>query len=183
MGNEKSKTSSQQKPGPAPQQSAPPGKIPKDTTYVLLIHKSTREQELVVRHFRDVLTANANGKVRVTKIVNVFSSSCESDVTDSSWLEEMENDNVVLLCLTAEAIPLLERIMRDKGYVQNDNLHRKVFSVSFGTVLEWPPAGMQRAGEHVRDFAFNFESANNLKPKDFEKSDTMPALIAAIKGT
>ncbi|XP_028394672.1 uncharacterized protein LOC114518855 [Dendronephthya gigantea] len=182
MGNKKSKKSNQQQPGPAPKQSEPSGRIPKDTTYILLIHKSTEEQERVVRHFRDALTSKASGKVRVKKIVNVSSPSCERDVKDSSWVDENESDIVVLLCLTAEAIPTLERIMRDKGYVRND-LHQKVFSVSFGASLEWPPAGIQRVAQNARDFAFNFENVDNLKPKDFEKSDTMLALLAAIKGT
>jgi hypothetical protein len=80
---------------------------------------------------------------------------------------------------------LLEQIIKEKQYVKNGRLNGKVFSVSFGESLNaqlWPPGGIQKGTEHARDFAFNLGSVDDLTPKNFEKSDRMTALVAAMKG-
>ena len=184
MGNDSSKAKGKQNAEQQTKHVQAPGTVLNDTKKVLLVYKSdTKEQELIVRHFRDALTDKANGSVKVEKSVNLANGNGNDNVKDSSWLNEV--NNIVLLCLTSEAISLLEQILREKRYVQDGRLNGKVFSVSFGASLndQWPPGGIQKGSEHVRDFAFNFENVDSLKPKDFEKSARMTALVAAMQGT
>ena len=161
-----------------------PGRILKDTKKVLFVHESkTKQQEIVVRNFRDALTHKANGSVKVEKIVNMANPSEKDTVKDSPWLDEV--NNVILLSLKSEAISLMEQMVKEKNYVKDGRLNGKVFSVSFGESLssQWPPEGIQKGTDHARDFAFDFENVDCLTPKDFESSDRMTALVAAIKGT
>ena len=183
MGSDTSKPKGQQnvQSSPRPSRQAA-GRVLKDTKKVLLVHMSgTKQQELIVRHFRDALTHSACGSLKVEMTVNIANE--KDNVKNSSWLDEV--NNVILLCLTSEAIALLEQIIREKKYVKDDRLNEKVFSVSFGGSLNshWPPAGMQKGTDHCRDFAFNFGNVDSLTPKDFETSDRMTALVAAIKGS
>ena len=183
MGSDTSKPKGQQNSQSSSQPSRQAaGRILKDTKKVLLVHMSdTKQQELIVRHFRDALTHSACGSVKVEMTVNIANE--KDDVKNSSWLDGV--NNVILLCLKSEAIALLEQIVREKKYVENDRLNGKVFSVSFGGSLnsQWPPGGMQKDTDHCRDFAFNFENVDSLTPKDFERSDRMTALVAAMKGS
>ena len=159
-----------------------PGRNLRDTKKVLFVHQSkTKEQELVVRNFRDALTYKANGSVKVELIVNMADPSKKDTVKDSSWLDEV--NNVILLCLKSEAISLMEQMIKEKNYVKDGLLNGKVFSVSFGQSSQWPPEGIQKGTDHARDFAFEFENVDCLTPIDFESSDRMTALVAAIKGT
>ncbi|CAB3980553.1 Hypothetical predicted protein [Paramuricea clavata] len=153
------------------------GRIQNDTKMVLLVHKSDTDKQKLVNYFRRALTSKASGSLKVED-VNVANGN--DNVKDSSWLDEV--NNIVLLCLTSETIPSLEQIIREKRYVQDGRLNRKVFSVSFGANLnaQWPPGGIQN--ENNRDFAFNFENVENLTPTDFKTSDRMTVLIAAMRG-
>lgn len=158
------------------------GKTLSDTRKILLLHKSNEEQLKVVRNFRDALTTAANGGIRVTNFVNIAEG--KDDLKGLPWIEEL--NNVVLICLTSEAIAQLETILREKRFAdENGHLHGKVFSVSFGESLasEWPPKGIDRGTLDARDFHFGFTNVEKLKPQDFEKSEKMNALVAAIKGT
>jgi len=183
MGNSETKEEQQLKADC--QQSAPSsrGKTLSDTKKIFLLHKSTGEQLKVVRNFRDALTTAAHGSIRVANDVNIADGKDDS-LKDLPWLEEL--NNVVLICLTSEAIAQLEKIVRDKGFAdENGHLHGKVFSISFGGSLasEWPPTGLQRGSLDARDFHFGFSEVAKLKPQDFERSEKMNALVAAIKGT
>lgn len=174
--NQQMKTASQ----PSGQQSR--GKTLNNTKEILLIHKSNADQLKVVRNFRDALTTKANGSVRVMDFVNIADGN---EISKSlSWLEEL--NNVVLICLTSEAIHQLEKIVREKRFANaNGYLHGKVFSISFGESLDsvWPPEGLKTGSLDARDFHFGFSDVDKLRPQDFERSDKMNALIAAIKGT
>lgn len=183
MGNAGSaKKKHQKKAIPPSSATSTQGKTLNDTKKILLLHKSDAEQVKVVRNFRDALTSKANGSIRVTDFVNVADGS--GFAKSLPWLEEL--NNVVLICLTSEAITQLEKIVRDKRFAdENGHLHGKVFSVSFGENLssEWPPQGLQKGSLDARDFHFGFKDVVNLRPQDFERSDKMNALVAAIKGT
>ena len=183
MGNDSSKAKGQDNPQSVGQQrEQTSGKTLQDTKKVLLAHKSeTSEQEIAVRHFRDALTHKANGSVKVNKTVNIAKG--KDSLKDSSWLDEI--NHVLLFCLTSDAIPLFEQIIREEKYVQDGRLNGKVFSVIFGESLscEWPPKGISKGSDHARDFTFNFENVDTLTPKDFEQSDKMTALVAAMRGT
>lgn len=183
MGNAEAKKKQQQKTESKP--SAPPsrGNTLSDTKEILLLHKSSDEQLKVVRNFRDALTTVAHGSIRVSSVVNIAEGKDDS-LKGLPWLEEL--NNVVLICLTSEAIAQLETIVRDKRLAnESGHLHGKVFSISFGESLasEWPPKGLQRGSLDARDFHFGFSDVAKLKPQDFERSEMMNALVAAIKGT
>ena len=185
MGGNSSKSGGQQNvQHPTPTSRQDPGKILRDTKKVLFFHQSkTKQEEVVVRNFRDALTHKANGSVKVEMIVNMANPSEKETAKDSQWLDEV--NNVILLCLKSEAISLMKQMIKEKNYVKDSRLNGKVFSVSFGESLssQWPPEGIQKGTDHARDFAFNFENVDCLTPKDFEGSDRMTALVAAIKGT
>lgn len=177
MGNAKTKTGSQ------PNAPSSRGNNLSDTKKILILHKSNGDQLRIVRHFRDALTTAANGSIRVTNVVNIADGK-EDSLKGLPWLEEL--NNVVLICLTSEAITQLEKIVRDKRLAdENGRLHGKVFSISFGESLasEWPPKGLQKGSLDARDFHFGFSDLGKLKPQDFERSEKMNALVAAIKGT
>ena len=179
MGNAEAKEKQQQKTESKP--SAPSSRG--NTKEILLLHKSNVEQLKVVRNFRDALTTVAHGSIRVTNVVNIAEGKDDS-LKGLPWLEEL--NNVVLICLTSEAIAQLETIVRDKRLAdESGHLHGKVFSISFGESLasEWPPKGLQRGSLDARDFHFGFSDVAKLKPQDFERSERMNALVAAIKGT
>lgn len=159
------------------------GKTLNDTKKILLLHKSTGEQLKAVRHFRDALTTAAHGSIRVTSDVNIADGKDDS-LKGLPWLQEL--NNVLLICLTSEAIAHLEKIVRDKRLTdENGHLHGKVFSITFGESLasEWPPKGLQSGSLDARDFHFGFSEVAKLRPQDFERSEKMNALVAAIKGT
>lgn len=172
MGNAKSAKKKEQ----------PQGKLLDDTKKILLLHKSNDEQLKIVRHFRDALTAKANGGVRVSVFVNIAD---ENEIPISlPWLEEL--NNIVLICLTSETIAQLGKIVREKRFADEHGiLHGKVFTVTFGESLasEWPPKGLKKGSSDARDFHFGFSDVNKLRPQDFDRSDQMNALVAAIKGT
>ena len=158
------------------------GKTLNNTKQVLLVHKSSNEQVKAVRNFRDALTTVASGSIRVSSFVNVAEGT--EKVKDLPWLDEV--NNVLLICLTPEAITHLEEIVRNKRFAdENGVLHGKVFSISFGRSLasKWPPKGMKSASSDARNFCFEFPDVEKLKPQDFETSGKMQALVSAIKGT
>lgn len=185
MGNADTKKKQQQKTVADSQPSAPSsrGKTLSDTKKILLLHKSSDDQLKIVRNFRDALTTAAHGSVRVTSVVNIAEGK-DDTLKGLPWLEEL--NNVVLICLTSDAIVQLETIVRDKRLAdENGHLHGKVFSISFGDSLasEWPPKGIKKGSLDARDFHFGFSDVAKLKPQDFERSEKMNALVAAIKGT
>lgn len=180
MGNKPSK---EEETKPASQMSpSGQGKILNDTKEILLLHKSTVDQQKIVRHFRDALTTAANGGIHVKELVNIANGNEFSK--DIHWLKEF--NNIVLICLRCEAITDLEKTIRDKGFVdQNGRFHGKVFTISFGESLApaWPPEGIASNSQDTRDFFFGFPDVEKIKPQDFERSEKMNALIAAIRGT
>ena len=183
MGNTETKKKQQLKADSQQSQPSSRGKTLNDTKKILLLHKSTGEQLKVVWNFRDALTTAANGSIRVANVVNIADGKDDS-LKGLPWLEEL--NNVVLICLTSEAIAQLEKIVLDKRLAdETGHLHEKVFSISFGESLasEWPPKGLQRRSLDARDFHFGFSEVTKLKPQDFERSEKMNALVAAIKGT
>ena len=183
MGNAETKKKQQQKTGSQPNAPSSRGNNLSDTKKILILHKSNGEQLKIVRYFRDALTTAAHGSIRVTNVVNIADGK-EDSLKGLPWLEEL--NNVVLICLTSEAIAQLEKIVRDKRLAdERGHLHGKVFSISFGESLasEWPPKGLQRGSLDARDFHFGFSDVGKLKPQDFERSEKMNALVAAIKGT
>lgn len=157
------------------------GKTLSTTKKILLLHKSNPEQLKIVKYFRDALTAKANGSVRVTDFVNIADGGEKS--ISLSWLDKL--NNIVLICLTSEAIEQLEKIVREKRLVDEEgHLHGRVFSVSLGeSPTGWPPEGLEKGSLDARDFHFGFPDIETLKPRDFEESDKMSALVAAIRGT
>lgn len=149
---------------------------------ILLLHKSNSEQLKVVRNFRHGLNAKANGTVRVTNFVNVADGV--EIPKNLSWLNEL--NNVVLICLTPEAIEQFQGIIMKKGFAdENGHLHEKVFTICFGEGLAslWPPKGLNRSSKDLRDFHFGFSDSEKLQPLDFEKSPRLKSLIAAIRLT
>ena len=183
MGTVTSKANSQKETDPQQHPLSSRGKTLSDTKKIFLLHKSGAEQLKVVKNFRDALTTAANGGIRVTNVVNIAEGT--DDFEGLPWLQ-LELNNVILICVTSEAIVQLETILREKRLAdENGNLHGKVFSVSFGENMfsEWPPKGIQRGTLDARDFYFGFANVEKLLPKDFEKSEKMNALVAAIKGT
>ena len=183
MGNAETKKKQQLKADSQQREPSSKGKTLSDTKKILLLHKSNDDQLKVVRNFRDALTAAAHGSIQVASVVNIADGKDDS-LKGLPWLEEL--NNVVLICLTSEAIAQLEKIVRDKRLAdESGHLHGKVFSISFGESLasEWPPKGLQRGSYDARDFHFGFSEVAKLKPQDFERSEKMNALVAAIKGT
>ena len=179
----KAKKNSQKETDPQRHPPSSRGKTLSDTKKILLLHKSGEEQLKVVKNFRDALTIAANGGIRVINSVNIDEGT--DNFEGLPWLE-LELNNVILICLTSEAIVQLETILREKRLAdENGHLHGKVFSVSFGENMssEWPPKGIKRSTLDARDFYFGFANVEKLLPKDFEKSEKMNALVAAIKGT
>ena len=177
----KAKKNSQKETDPQRHPPSSRGKTLSDTKKILLLHKSGEEQ--LVKNFRDALTIAANGGIRVINSVNIDEGT--DNFEGLPWLE-LELNNVILICLTSEAIVQLETILREKRLAdENGHLHGKVFSVSFGENMssEWPPKGIKRSTLDARDFYFGFANVEKLLPKDFEKSEKMNALVAAIKGT
>lgn len=183
MGNaESDKKNQQQKTVSQPPAPTSRGKTLNDTKKILLLHKSNADQLKVVRNFRDALTTKANGSIRVTDFINIADGN--EIAKTLPWLDEL--NNVVLICLTSEAVAQLEKVVREKRFADdNGHLHGKVFSISFGESLaaEWPPKGLKKGSLDARDFHFGFSDVNKLRPQDFERSDKMNALVAAIKGT
>ena len=152
-----------------------------DTMNVLLLHKSDAKQLQIVRNFRDGLIAKTEGTVEVTDFINI-AHECKIP-HNLAWLNDL--NNVVLLCLTPDAMDQFEKIILEKGFAdENGDLHKKVFSVVFGEKLaEWPPRGLKKGSTDLRDFHFGFSDVENLRPEDFEKSLRVNSLIAAIKAT
>ena len=183
MGNTETKKKQQLKADSQQSEPSSREKTLSDTKKILLLHKSNDEQLKVVRNFRDALTTAAHGSIRVANVVNIADGEDDSLIS-LPWLEEL--NNVLLICLTSEAIAQLEEIVRDNRLAdENGLLHGNVFSISFGESLasEWPPKGLQRGSLDARDFHFGFSEVAKLKPQDFERSEKMNALVAAIKGT
>lgn len=156
--------------------------MPFNTKRILILHKSSASQLQATRNFRDALIAKANGSVRVTNFVNVAD---KNEIPKSlAWLNEL--NNVVIICLKSEAIEEFQKIVLEKGFADhNGQLHKKVFTVSFGESLtsKWPPKGLIKGSKDLRDFHFGFSDEQNLRPQDFEGSLRLTSLIAAIKGT
>lgn len=155
---------------------------PFETKNVLFLHKSNAAQLDTVRNFRDALILKTNGTVHVTYFVNIAD---ENEIPESlEWLNEL--NNVVLVCLTSEAIQSFERIVRKKRFAdENGQLHEKLFTVTFGEKLDsqWPPKGLKTGSTDLRDFYFGFTDVENIRPQDFKKSLRLNSLIAAIKAT
>lgn len=154
---------------------------PFETKNILLLHKSNASQSEVVENFLDALESRTQGTIDVTNFVNI---ATETEVPKSlAWLNQ--TNNVVLICLTPEAIDDFRRIILEKGFSdQRGNLHSKVFTISFGEkcTAEWPPKGLIKGSKDLRDFHFGFTDVHKLRQQDFEKSLRLNSLIAAIKG-
>lgn len=155
---------------------------PSEMKKVLLLHKSNATQLRVVRGFRDALIGKTNGTVDVEYFVNIAN---EKEIPRSrAWLNEL--NNVVLFCLTSEAIEDFHRIIRENRFAdENGFLHVKLFTVTFGekVISEWPPKGMKSSSTDLRDFYFGFPDVENIQPQDFKSSLRLNSLIAAIKLT
>ena len=149
---------------------------------VLLLHKSNATQLRVVSSFRDALIGKTNGTVDAEYCVNIAN---EKEIPGSrAWLDEL--NNVVLFCLTSEAIEDFHRIIRENRFAdENGFLHVKLFTVSFGEKVcsGWPPKGMKSASTDLRDFYFGFPDVEKIRPQDFTSSLRLNSLIAAIKLT
>ena len=152
---------------------------PLDTKKIILLHNSNATQLQAVRNFRDALIAKANGNFDVTNFVNIADGN---EIPKSlAWLDEL--NNVVLLCLTSEAIEHFKNIVLRKNFAdENGQLHPKVFSISFGESLssEWPPTGLRKGSRDLRDFYFGFSDVEKLRLQDFKRSLRIDSLIAAI---
>lgn len=154
---------------------------PFETKNILLLHKSNTSQSEVVENFLDALESRTQGTIDVTNFVNI---ATETEVPKTlAWLNQ--TNNVVLICLTPEAIDDFRRIVLEKGFSdQRGNIHSKVFTISFGEkcTAEWPPKGLIKGSKDLRDFHFGFTDVHKLRQQDFEKSLRLNSLIAAIKG-
>ena len=155
---------------------------PFETKNILLLHKSNATQLKIVYNFRKALVAKTGSTVEVTEFVNI-AEECEFPHT-LSWLDKL--NNVVLICLTCDAIDQFGRIILEKGFAdENGFLHPKVFTISFGESLSsmWPPKGLKKGSTDLRDFHFGFSDIENIRPQDFERSLRLNSLVAAIKVT
>ena len=160
------------------------GKMPCDAKNILLLHKSNMAQLEVIYNFRAALITKTEGTVEVTDFVNIADERESSIPHGQAWLDELHN--VVLICLTPEAVTEFHKIILEKGFAdQNGRLHPKVFTFTFGESLssQWPPKGLKKGSPDLRDFHFGFSDVEKLRPKDFEKSLRLNSLIAAIKLT
>lgn len=156
--------------------------LPFDAKKVLFLHKSNAAQLRVVRNFRDALNAKSQGTIHITNFVNIADGS--EIPKNLAWLDEL--NNVVLICLTLEAIEDFQRIIREKRFAdENGRIHGKVFSITFGESLasKWPPKGLKKGTTDLRDFHFGFSDVEKLRPQDFDRSLRLNSLVAAIKGT
>lgn len=97
----KAKKNSQKETDPQRHPPSSRGKTLSDTKKILLLHKSGEEQLKVVKNFRDALTIAANGGIRVINSVNIDEGT--DNFEGLPWLE-LELNNVILICLTSEAI-------------------------------------------------------------------------------
>ena len=148
---------------------------------ILLLHKSDAMQLNIVSYFRDAFIGKTEGTIEVTNFVNI--ADANKIPRSLAWLNKLHS--VVLICLTSESIEDFQRIIRNKGFVdQNGYLHPKVFSVTFGESLaaDWPPKGLKKGSKDLRDFHFGFSDVEKITPHDFDRSSRMNSLIAAIKG-
>lgn len=182
MGNSESTKKKQVKAAPLLSEQRLRRKMQFDPKEILLLHKSNEAQLRSARNFRDALTTKANGSAVVAYFVNI-ADGCEIPI-GRAWLEKL--NNVVLICLTPEAIEDFRKIILEKRFAdENGHLHSKVFSVSFGESLTsvWPAKGLQKGSSDLRDFHFGFSDFENLRPQDFEKSLKISSLLAAMKGT
>lgn len=133
----------------------------------------------VVGNFKDALTTKASGNIHVRHFASIYDDKAMKHLT-LEWLNQV--NNVLLICLTSESIPRVAQIIREKRLAyESGELHEKLFTVSFGG---WPPDGLHR-GESLeeRDFYFGFPDPEKVRPKEFERSSRMIALVAAIVGT
>ena len=166
-----------------PQAQPPRANLMEDTKNVLLIHKSdTEEKGTVIENFQDAITDKSHGSVKVVENVNINQENYKSKLKEVSWLDT--TNNVVLINLTAEAIPEIKSTCEEKEYVKNNTIHRKVFTVSFGPPLDslWTPQGVANDAEDARHFAFGFKDVESVTFNNFVDSGKMNSLIAAIQG-
>ena len=158
------------------------GKLLIDTKKVLLLHNSDSAQLQVVRNFRDALIGKTEGTVHVTDFVNIAD---ENKIPKSlEWLDD--SNNIVLICLTSEAVEQFQKIVQEKRFAdENGRLHPKVFTISFGEKVtsKWPPKGLKKGSSDLRDFNFGFSDLETIRPHDFERSPRLNSLIAAMKLT
>lgn len=142
---------------------------------VLLVHHSkTKAQRDAVRHFRDCLIQAAPGSIKVVKTVNVADQTYE--LQDVSWLDAL--NNVILIRLTPEDISSLVNVVRQRGYLDENNyLHGRVIAVAFGKSLPsgWPPSGAKRESLDLKDFCLGLGDEED----EFEDSK-LSSLVSAI---
>ena len=183
MGNTESAKKKQETVKASQQRGQPSeGKLLIKTKDILLLHSSNSAQLQVVRNFRYALTARTVGSLDVTNFVNI--ADRKKIPKNREWLDE--RNNVVLLCLTAEAIEQFQSVILEKEFAnQNGQLHSKVFSITFGESLAslWPPKGLKTGSTDLRDFHFGFSDVDKLRPEDFVNSPRLNSLVAAIKLT
>lgn len=168
MGNTESAKKKQETMKASQQRGKPSeGKLLIKTKNILLLHSSNSAQLQVVRNFRYALTAKTEGSVHVTNFVSIVDTN--KIPKNREWLDE--RNNVVLLCLTADAVEQFQNILLEKEFAdQNGQLHSKVFSITFGESISslWPPKGFKRGSTDLRDFHFGFSEVDKLRPEDFE---------------
>ena len=159
------------------------GNVQSDIKDVLLLYRaSDKKQRQIVRSFRDALIRIGQPQINICDEIDIAKDV--TSVKDLEWLAKL--NNVVLIRLSPDAVDHIERIIREKRFVDNNGvLNDKIMAVSFGTDLPkgWLPSGVQRRTRDQKDFCFGFEDENELTVDDFESGSAhgkMNAIVRAL---
>lgn len=180
-GNGSKKSESKSKDVPAATQ-PPRGNVQSKVKHVLLLYKAEaddKQQLDLVDAFHRALVNAGLPHIDIKHKVNIAQVE-PSSIEDLDWLNQV--NNVILIRLSSDIIADLEKIVRDKHFVDDDGvLHDKLVAVSFGKELPagWPPKGTQRRTREQKDFWFGFENESALSRKDF-KSDSAKKVLNSI---
>ena len=191
MGGNESKNPKKMSGSSATVTNPPKGKIPKNTQHVLLLYKAkSKAQRDIMDAFQDALEMAADGKVEIEYDINMADIQGEvaSSIKDVAWLNKP--NNVILIRLSPDLISDIERIIKEKKFVEKDGiLHGSIITVSFEKAVDFskelPNNGIRRLeNDCKKDFCFEFGDENLLTSKDFKTpsaKSTMYSILDALK--
>ena len=181
-GNESKKSEPKNKNVAAPSEPTR-GNVQSKVKHVLLLYKADakdKQQLDLVDAFQRALVNAGLPHIDVEYKVNISQVEPSSIQDLDQWLDQV--NSVILIRLSTDILADLERIIRDKHFVDNGGvLHDKILGVSFGKDIPagWPPKEMERRTRAKKDFCFGFEDESALSRKDF-KSDSAKKTLNSI---